>query len=77
MEPRYRHAELISADAKLRLAVSDRADFRYMLVEERVRSYEAGDEWNPEVVRFPCNAHWEPYFLRSRVMAFSGLLKML
>jgi hypothetical protein len=50
----------LSADGKLRLVVYDRADFRYMLVEERVRSYEAGDEWNPEIVRFPSDANWKP-----------------
>lgn len=31
-----------------------------MIVEERVHSYEAGDEWNPEIVAFPCNASWNP-----------------
>ena len=62
MEPRFRCSELLSADAKLRLAIYDRADHRYMIVEERVRSYEAGDEWNPEYVSFPCSARWEPYW---------------
>jgi hypothetical protein len=62
MEPRYRHCELLSADAKIRLAIYDRADLRYVIIEERVRSYEAGDEWNPEYVPFPCNARWEPYW---------------
>jgi hypothetical protein len=33
-----------------------------MIVEERVRSYEAGDEWNPDYVSFPCDARWEPYW---------------
>ena len=33
-----------------------------MIVEERVRSYENGDEWNPEYVSFPCNARWEPFW---------------
>ena len=60
MEPRFRHCELLSADAKLRLAVYDRADHRFMIVEERVHSYEAGDEWNPEIVAFPCNSSWNP-----------------
>lgn len=62
MVPRYRHGELLSADAKLRLVIYDRADFRYMIVEERVRSYEAGDEWHPDDVPFPCNAQWEPFW---------------
>lgn len=62
MEPRYRCCELISADAKLRLVIYDRADFLYMIVEESVRSYEAGDELNPETVPFPCDARWEPYW---------------
>ena len=56
MEPRFRCSELLSADGKLRLAIYDRADHRYMIVEERVHSYEAGDEWNPEYVSFPCSA---------------------
>lgn len=62
MEPRYRCAELLSADAKLRLVIYDRADFRYIIVEERVRSYEANDEWHPDDVPFPCNAHWEAFW---------------
>jgi hypothetical protein len=62
MEPRFRHGELLSEDAKLRLAIYDRADHRYMIVEERVRSYKAGDEWNPEVVAFPCDSRWEPHW---------------
>ena len=62
MEPRYRHAELLSADAMLRLAIYDRADLRYQIVEERVRSYEADDEWHPDDVPFPCDARWEPFW---------------
>ncbi|KTF67896.1 hypothetical protein ACNFJ7_08695 [Sphingomonas sp. HT-1] len=62
MELRYRHAELLSADAMLRLAIYDRADLRYQIVEERVRSYEANDEWHPDNVPFPCGAHWEPFW---------------
>ena len=53
---------MLAADAKLRLAIYDRADFRYVIVEERVRSYEANDECNPEYVSFPCDARWEPYW---------------
>lgn len=60
MDPRYRCCELLSADAKRRLAIFDRADHRYMIVEERVRSYEADDELNPRLVPFPCDAKWEP-----------------
>jgi hypothetical protein len=62
MELRYRHAELLSPDAKLRLVIYDRADQRFQIVEERIRSYEAGDEWNPEHVAFPNGADWEPYW---------------
>ena len=62
MELRYRHAELLSADARLRLAIYGRADHRYTIVEERVRSYEAGDEWRPEYVPFPCDANWQPFW---------------
>ena len=72
MEPRFRHCELLSVDAKLRLAIYDRADFRYMIVEERVCSYEAGDELNPEYVSFPCNARWEPYW-QIQALPRSGL----
>jgi hypothetical protein len=62
MKPRYRHAELLSADAKLRLAIYDRADHHYQIVEERVRSYGAGDEWHPDLVPFPCDASWQPFW---------------
>ena len=62
MKPRYRHAELLSADAKLRFAIYDRADLRYQIVEERVRSYEAGDEWPPDLVPFPCDENWQPFW---------------
>lgn len=58
MKPRYRHAELLSADAKLRLAIYDRADHRFQIVEERVRSYEAGDELHPDHVPFPSGGDW-------------------
>lgn len=46
----------------LRLAIYDRADFRYQIVEERVRSYETNDEWHPDHVPFPCDAYWEPFW---------------
>lgn len=62
MEPRYRHAELLSPDASLRLAIYDRADHRYLIVEERVRSYESGDADNPTLVPFPCDARWQPFW---------------
>lgn len=62
MELRHRHAELLSADAMLRLVIYDRTDLRYQIVEERVRSYEAGDEWHPNDVPFPRDAHWEPFW---------------
>jgi hypothetical protein len=63
MKPRYRHAELLSQDAKLRLAIYDRADHRYQIVEERVRSYESeGDKWPPDYIPFPCGADWEPFW---------------
>jgi hypothetical protein len=62
MELRYRHAELLSTDAMLRLAIYDRADCRYQIVEERVRSYEANDEWHPINVPFPCGEHREPFW---------------
>lgn len=62
MKPRYRHGELLSTDAKLRLAIYDRADARYVIVEERVRSYEANDELHPDDVPFPCDARWEPFW---------------
>jgi hypothetical protein len=63
MEMRHRHAELLSPDAKLRLAIHDRADQRFQLVEERVRSYEAGDEYNPDILPFPVDASWEPFWV--------------
>lgn len=60
MKPRYRHAELLSADAKLRLAIYDREDLRFQIVEERVRSYQAGDESHPDYVAFPSSgADWQ------------------
>jgi hypothetical protein len=62
MKARYRHAELLSPDSRLRLAIYDRADHRYLIVEERVRSYETGDEWHPDFVPFPCNANWQPFW---------------
>lgn len=62
MELRYRHAELLSPDAMLRFAIYDRADLRYQIVEERVRSYEANDELRPDNVPFTCDAHWEPFW---------------
>ena len=62
MELRNRHAELLSADARLRLAIYDRVDHCYQLVEERVRSYEAGDELNPDFVAFPHDASWQSFW---------------
>ncbi|WP_458389026.1 hypothetical protein [Sphingomonas sp. F9_3S_D5_B_2] len=63
MKPRYRHAELLSSDAKLRLAIYDRADLRFQIIEERVRSYEAGDEWHPVYVAFPKGgSNWQPFW---------------
>jgi len=62
MEPRSRHAELLSADAELRLAIYDRADHRFLIVEERVRSYESGDADNPTLVPFPRDASWRPWW---------------
>ena len=58
MELLHRYAELLSSDAKLRLAIYGRADQRFQIVEERVQSYQSGDEWNPVAVPFPTSAEW-------------------
>ena len=58
MQPRFRHAELLSPDGKLRLAIYDRADFRYQIIEERVRSYATNAD-DSEYVPFPDEAEWE------------------
>lgn len=60
MELRYRHAELLSPDAKLRLVIYDRADQRFQIVEERVRSWEAGGEWH--IVPFPAGVEWQAFW---------------
>ena len=60
MELRYRQAELLSQDAKLRLVIYDRADQRFQIVEERVRSWEAEGEWN--IVPFPAGVEWEAFW---------------
>ena len=58
MQPRFRHAELLSPDEKLRLAIYDRADYRYQIVEERVRCYGPdADDW--VYVPFPRGTEWE------------------
>lgn len=63
MQPRFRHAELLSTDAMLRLAIYDREDHRFQIIEERVRSYELeGDEGSPDYVPFPCGPDWEPFW---------------
>jgi hypothetical protein len=62
MELRSRHAEVLTSDANLRLAIYDRADHRYQIVEERVRTYESGEAWPPQYVPFPCDAHWQPFW---------------
>lgn len=44
----------------MKLAIYDRADGHFQIVEERVRSYEGGDEWRH--VPFPVDASWEPHW---------------
>ena len=58
-----RYAELLSPDAKLRLAIYGGADQRFQIVEERVQSYETGDEWNPRDVPFPTGMDWKAYWV--------------
>ena len=60
MELLHRYAELLSPDAKLRLAIYGRADQRFQIIEERAQNFEAGDEWNPTIMPFPRNADWQP-----------------
>lgn len=62
MKLQNRYAELLSRDAKLRLAIYHRADQLFQIVEERVLSYEAGDEWQPDHVPFPRGTAWEPFW---------------
>jgi hypothetical protein len=63
MDIHGRCAEIVSPDGRRRLAIYNRGDLRFVIVEERVRSYEAGDEWNPEAVPFPADTNREPYRL--------------
>lgn len=60
MKLRYRHAEVLSSDGKLRLAIYDRDDHMFQIVEERVRSYEAEDEDHFDFVPFPTSPNWHP-----------------
>jgi len=59
MRLQNRHAEVLTSDANLRFTIYDRADHRYQIVEERVRTYESGKAWPPHYVPFPCDAHWQ------------------
>lgn len=63
MDIQGRCAEILSSDGRRRLAIYNRGDLRYVIVEERVQSYEAGDEWNPVAVPFPTDENWEPCWL--------------
>ena len=60
MKLRYRHAEVLSNDGKLRLAIYDRDDHMFQIVEERVRSYEAENEDHFDFVPFPTSPNWHP-----------------
>lgn len=50
---RRRQSEVYSADRKKRLVVMRRDDGHFQLIEESIRSYEDGDEYNPTIVPFP------------------------
>jgi hypothetical protein len=63
MDIQGRCAEILSSDGLRRLAIYNRGDLRYVLVEERVRSYEAGDEWNPAAVPFPTDGNWKSFWV--------------
>jgi hypothetical protein len=63
MDLQHRCAELLAPDARLRLAIYSRSDQRFQIVEERVQSYETGDEWHPVTVPFPSDASWQPHWI--------------
>jgi hypothetical protein len=48
-----RDAEVYSADRKHRLVVLGRPDGYFQISQERVLSYESGDEYNPTIESFP------------------------
>jgi len=54
---RRRQSEVYSADREKRLVVLRWDDGHFQLVEESIRSYEDGDEYNPTIVPFPKDGH--------------------
>jgi hypothetical protein len=50
-----RQCEVYSLDRKTRIVVLKRDDGYFQILEEVLRSYESGDEFNPTLIPFPEN----------------------
>ncbi|MGW8190569.1 hypothetical protein [Sphingomonas hankookensis] len=50
MTMHHRSGEVLSDDRRYRLVIFHRPDHRFVIVEERILSYERGEAENPDVI---------------------------
>ena len=70
---RQRQSEIYSADRMRRLVIFKRLDGYFQISQERVLSYESGDEYNPAVEPFPEDAVLPEWSMIDELSLGSGL----